>query len=290
MATPPEPIGHLLIVAGTGTYPACIAAGARKAGVARLSMVAIRGMTARSTAALADNVRWFGVGEVRTIFEWAAEQHCSHGIMAGQIHPLALFRTRFDDQARRWLSELPVKNAHTVFGKIAVEMEKIGLRVLPASCYMDDYIPGAGVLTRRAPDAREARDIDFGHRVARDICGLDIGQTLLVKDGMILAVEAFEGTNEAIKRGGKLGGKGAVVVKVAKEGHDMRFDIPVIGERTLSVLRRAGVSALAFQAGRLVMLERAKVVAAADKLNIAVVGLDSGLPAAPLRPGGGVSA
>ena len=113
---------------------------------------------------------------------------------------------------------------------------------------------------------------------------MDIGQTLLVKDGMILAVEAFEGTNQAIKRGGKLGGKGAVVVKVAKEGHDMRFDIPVIGEKTISTLRRSGVSAIAFQAHRLVMLEPEKVIAAANRMKIAIVGLDSGLPAAPLRP------
>jgi hypothetical protein len=284
MVTSPEPINHLLIVAGTGTYPACIALGARKAGVKRISLIAFRGMTSRATAALADEAAWFGIGEVRTIFDWAAKQGCSHGVMAGQIHPFALFRTRFDDLARAWLKALPVKNAHTIFGKIAEEMEKINIRVLPASCYMDDCIPGAGVLSRRAPDERETRDIVFGHQVARDICGMDIGQTLLVKDGMILAVEAFEGTNQAIKRGGKLGGKGAVVIKVAKEGHDMRFDIPVIGEQTISNLRKAGVSALAFQAGRLVMLERPRVIAAADKLNIAVVGLDSGLPAAPLRP------
>jgi len=101
---------------------------------------------------------------------------------------------------------------------------------------------------------------------------------------MILAVEAFEGTNQAIRRGGKLGGKGAVVIKVAKDGHDMRFDIPVIGEATLSTLRKAKVSALAYQAGRMVMLEREKVIAAADKMNIAIVGLDSGRPSAPLRP------
>ena len=201
-----------------------------------------------------------------------------------QITPLALFRTRFDDLARAWLGSLPIKNAHTIYGKIASELELRGLRVLPASCYMDDAVPGAGVLTRRAPDEREARDIAFGHRVACDICGLDIGQTLLVKDGMILAVEAFEGTNQAIRRGGKLGGQGAVVIKVAKKGHDMRFDIPVIGEGTIAALRKAGVSALAYQAGRLVLLERDKVIAAADRLNIAVVGIDSGLPAAPLRP------
>jgi len=284
MATPHDSIARLLIVAGSGSYPACLAAGARRAGVKNITMVAIRGMTARATAALADTVRWFGVGEVRAIFDWAARQHCTHGLMAGQVAPLALFRTRFDDLARKWLSELPVKNAHTLFGKIAKEMERIGLNVLPASCYMDDYIPGAGVLTRRGPDERETRDIAFGHRVAHEICSLDIGQTLVVKDGMILAVEAFEGTNQAILRGGKLGGKGAVVVKVAKEGHDMRFDIPVAGEATITTMKKAGATALAFQAGRLVMLDRPKVVAAADRVGIALVGLDSGLPAAPLRP------
>ena len=284
MVTAQDATDNLLIVAGSGTYPACIAAGARRAGVRRISMVAFRGMTARATVALADEVVWFGIGEVRAIFAWAAERAFTGGIMAGQIAPLALFRTRFDDLARAWLKALPVKNAHTIYGKIAEEMERIRIPVLPASCYMDDFIPGAGVQTRRAPDERELRDIAFGHRVARDICGMDIGQTLVVKDGMILAVEAFEGTNQAVRRGGKLGGKGAVVVKVAKEGHDMRFDIPVIGEATISTLRKSGVSALAYQAGRLVMLERPKVIAAADRLNLAIVGLDSGLPAAPTRP------
>jgi len=241
-------------------------------------------MTSRATVALADEVVWFGVGEVGGIFEWISQHRFTGGIMAGQITPLSLFRTRFDVLARSWLKTLPVKNAHTIFGKIVCEMEKIGLTVLPASCYMDDFIPGVGVQTKRAPDEREMRDITFGHQAACDICDMDIGQTLVVKDGMILAVEAFEGTNQAIRRGGKLGGKGSVVIKVAKEGHDMRFDIPVIGEATVSTLRKAGISALAYQAGRLVMLERQKVIAAADKLNIAVIGLDSRLPAAPLRP------
>jgi DUF1009 family protein len=279
-----EPIRHLLIVAGGGTYPACLAVGSRKAGVPRITMLALRGSTDRATVALADAYVWFGVGEIQRIFEWAARMDFSHGIMAGGITPLALFSTRFDALARTWLKDLPAKNAHTIFGRIATEMEHIGIRVLPASCYMDDHIPGVGLLTRRAPDEREARDIAFGHQVARDICGLDIGQTLLVKDGMVLAVEAFEGTNQAIRRGGKLGGRGAVVVKVAKAGHDMRFDIPVIGAKTIAVLRRAGVSALAFQAGRLVLLDRSAVIAAADRMNLAMVGLDSGLPPAPLRP------
>lgn len=275
---------NLLLVAGSGVYPERLAEGARRAGVGKIAMVAVKGMTSRATARLADTVRWFGIGEVRSIFAWASEQGCDDGVMAGQITPVALFRTRFDDLSRRWLGELRVKNAHTIFGKIALEMEKIGLRVLPASCYMDDCIPGAGVLTARAPDAREEADVAFGYDVATKICGLDIGQTLMVKDGMILAVEAFEGTNKAIRRGGRLGGRGGVVVKVAKEGHDMRFDIPVVGVKTIQTLRKAGATCLAFQAGRLVMLDKPEVVRLADRRGIALVGLESGLPSAPLRP------
>ncbi len=273
-----------MIIAGSGTYPACIAAGAHKAGVKHITMLALRGTTQRATVKLVDEHVWFGLGEIRAIFEWVAAHHFNCGMMAGQIMPLALFRTRFDDLARAWLGALPVKNAHTIFGKLVAELEGAGLRILSASCFMDEHIPGAGVLTRRGPDEREARDIEFGHRIAREIGHLDIGQTVLVKDGMVLAVEAFEGTNKAIVRGGRLGGKGAVVVKAAKQGHDMRFDIPVIGAKTIVALRKAGVSALSYQAGRIVMLDRDKVIAAADRLGIAITGIDSGLPTAPLRP------
>lgn len=274
----------LLIVAGSGTYPERLAAGARKAGVQRIAMVAIKGMTKRATVALADEVKWFGIGEIREIFAWAESQGCDWGVMAGQITPIALFRTKFDDLSRLWLSQLRVKNAHTIFGKIAEEMERIHIHVIPASCFMDDCMPGVGLLTRRAPDEREQKDIEFGHDVAKRICGMDIGQTLMVKDGMILSVEAFEGTNAAIRRGGKLGGKGGVVVKVAKAGHDMRFDIPVVGTKTIKTLRKAGASCLAFQAGRLLMLDREEVVAMANRYGMALIGLDSGLPPAPLRP------
>lgn len=275
---------RLLILAGSGAYPACVAAGARKAGVRHITMLALRGTTSRAAVRLAEEQVWFGVGEIRAIRDWVASHRFDGGMMAGQIHPLALFRTRFDDLARAWLGALPVKNAHTIFGKLTEELGRAGLRMLPASCFMDEHIPGAGVLTRRAPDGREARDIEFGHRIARETGHLDIGQTVLVKDGMVLAIEAFEGTNKAILRGGRLGGKGAVVVKAAKQGHDMRFDIPVIGSKTIGALRKAGVSALSFQAGRIVMLDRDKVIAAADRLGIAITGIESGLPTAPLRP------
>ncbi|MDD4623144.1 MAG: hypothetical protein PHG71_07900, partial [Kiritimatiellae bacterium] len=159
---------RLLIMAGSGAYPACVAAGARKAGVRHITMLALRGTTARAAVRLADERVWFGVGEIRAIRDWVAANRFDGGIMVGQIRPLALFRTRFDDLARAWLGALPVKNAHTIFGKLTEELERAGLRMLPASCFMDEHIPGAGVLTRRAPDGREARDIEFGHRIARE--------------------------------------------------------------------------------------------------------------------------
>ena len=113
---------------------------------------------------------------------------------------------------------------------------------------------------------------------------VDIGQTVVVKDGMVLAVEAFEGTNAAIRRGAKLGGRGAVVVKIARDGHDMRFDIPVVGAKTLRVLRRSSISALAFQAGRTILLDREEVLREANRLGIAIVALHTDLPPAPTRP------
>ncbi len=276
----------LLVIAGSGSYPECLIGEARRAGVEHIAVLAIRGMAARRIAKLADETFWAGVGEGERYQTWIAAGGFTHGIMAGQINPLALFRTKFDSTTREWLRELPVKNAHTIFGKVASLLIENNIRVLPASSFMDDFLPGIGVLTERAPDQREQADIAFGHSIATKICGLDIGQTLVVKDGVVLAVEAFEGTNKAILRGGSLGGKGAVVVKVALDGHDMRFDIPVVGGKTISFLKKAGISVLAFQAGRLIMLDKDEVIQKANKLRIAIAGFDSGLPHAPTRPEG----
>lgn len=276
---------QLLLVAGSGSYPQLLFDGARKAGVRKISVIAVRGMTSRRLAAMADASVWYGVGEIARVLDWAQRCGAKHVAMVGQITPSALFRTRFDTLARGILRDLPVKNAHTVFGRVAELLAERGLQAIPASMFMDDHLPPPGVLTRRSPDGRETDDIALGHRVAMAVCNQDVGQTVVVKDGMILAVEAFEGTNEAIRRGGRLGRRGAVVVKVAKDGHDMRFDIPVIGARTIPELKRARISALAFQARRTVLLERDEVIAAADRLGVAIVALDSGLPPAPVRIG-----
>ncbi|MDD5706354.1 MAG: UDP-2,3-diacylglucosamine diphosphatase LpxI [Kiritimatiellae bacterium] len=275
---------ELLIVAGAGQCPLLLAQGARAAGVKRLAMLAFRGQTARAAVALADETRRFGVGEIERSLAWVKSLGIGQAMLAGQIHPSALFTTRFDDTARAMLRALPVKTAHTIFGAVAALLERNGIRVLPASTYMERFLPEPGVLSARPPDAREESDIARGHAAAHSLGTLDIGQTVVVKDGMVLAVEAFEGTNAAIRRGGRLGGRGAVVVKVARDGHDMRFDIPVIGARTVPVLRRARVSALAFEARRTILLDREAVIAAANRLGLAIVSLQTSLPPAPTRP------
>ncbi len=276
--------GGLLIIAGAGQYPRLLAAGARKAGVKRLAVLAFRGLTERALLRAADVYCRFGIGELQKAITWAKSIGVRDIVLAGQITPMALFTTRFDPLLLSIMRGLKVKNAHTIFGAILKHVEGEGFRILPASTYMDDFFPSPGILTKRAPDERERADISHGYRAAMTIGTVDIGQTVVVKDGMILAVEAFEGTNAAIKRGAKLGGRGAVVVKIAREGHDMRFDIPVVGAKTLRVLRRCHISAMAFQAGRTILLDREEVLREADRLGIAIEALRTELPPAPTRP------
>lgn len=277
-------MNSLLVIAGAGVYPELVVRGAKAAGVARVDVLAVRGSARWATRRAGDHVKVFGIGETIAGIRWIAEQGYDGAILAGQINPLSLFRTRFDDEVKAWLRSMPCKNAHTIYGKLVDELERAGVKMLPATCYMDACLPGAGVLTSRAPDAREAKDIAYGALIVRDMGRHDVGQTVLVKEGMVLAVEAFEGTNAAIKRGGRLGGKGAVIFKGAREGHDMRFDVPVIGLKTVKVMKSAGVTALAFQAGRQIVLEKEAVIAYANRNGIALVGVKTDLPAAPTRP------
>jgi len=277
-------ISKLLVIAGAGNYPRLVIEGARKAGVARIDVLSIKGACDRATRKLADNVFPFAVGQAASATKWAGTMGYDGAVMAGQANPLSLFRSRFEPEVKRWLSELPTKNAHTIFGRLIAEFERQGTKILPASSFMDDNLPGEGQLTARGFTELEASDVRRGIEVAADVGRHDVGQTVTVKSGMVLAVEAFEGTNAAIRRGGRLGGPGAIVFKAAREGHDMRFDIPVVGLKTLKVMRRVGATALGFQAGRLILLDRDEVVAYANAHDMAIVGIESGLPHAPTRP------
>ena len=273
----------LIVIAGAGEYPRLLVEGAKRAGVETVDVMAVKGSCERATARAADHVFPFAVGESEVAIRWTAEHGYDGAVLAGQVSPLSLFRGKFGPVVRQWLAEMPVKNAHTIFGKLVSEFEKAGVRMIPASSFMEDSMPGEGVLTARGFSEVEKTDAARGFQVAEDVGRHDVGQTVLVKAGMVLAVEAFEGTNAAIRRAGKLG-KGSVLCKAAREGHDWRFDIPVVGLKTLKTMTKAGVTALAFQARRLLLLDRGKVVDFANRNGIAIAGFDSGLPPAPTRP------
>lgn len=261
---------NLILIAGQADYPLLLARAARRQGVRRIVAVAFKGETRREIAQVADEVLWLRVGLLGALLEAVRSADAEHAVMAGQIAPKNLFRVRMDKALLDLLKTLPVKNPHTFFSALIDEIQKTGVSLLPGSAFMQDHMPTAGLLASRAPNARELDDIEIGRRVIKDTSHLDIGQTVVVKDGVVLAVEAFEGTNRAIRRGGKLGGKGAVVVKVPKDGHDMRFDIPVIGLQTLKSIRKAGVSCLAVEAKGAILLEKEKLIKQADAMQLAL--------------------
>lgn len=267
----PESLG---IIAGRGVYPRVLADSARHQGVRRLFAVAFRKETDPVIERYVDQVVWLPLGQLEGLLEAFKSSGVRQAVMAGQITPTHLFRVRMDRRMVALLARLKQRNAETIFGAVGDELKTVGVELMPASLFMEKTMPEPGVLTARKPTAEEQADIDLGLRVAKVVSGLDIGQTVVIKGGTILAVEAFEGTDEAIARAGRLGGPGAVVVKVAKPGQDMRFDIPVVGEHTLKSLRKIKAAVLAVEAGRTILLDRDAVVAGADRQGLCLVAVE----------------
>ncbi len=265
------PIRELLIIAGRGSYPLTLARSARAQGVEKLAAIGFKGETDASLGDLVDAMKWVRLGQLDPTLAAMRELGIPNAVMAGQIKPTHLFNLRFDTRLLSLLAGLKERNAHSIYGAICEEIRKQGVELLPASRFMESAMPVAGCLTARAPDEREEEDIRLGVHVAKTTSSLEIGQTVVIKEGTILAVEAFEGTDETILRAGKLGGAGGVVVKTAKQGHDMRFDIPVIGLRTMKSLKKAAASVLAVEAGRTILLDREALIEEADRLGISLV-------------------
>ncbi len=271
----------LLIIAGWGDFPRLVADGAHAAGVKRVSVLGFKGSTLRSTCRAVDDFTMIPFGNLDLVRKSITESGCKKTVLAGQINPLCLFSSRMDKSMLSELAKLKLRNAHTIFHRFIEDIENLGVEVLPSSLFMKNHIPTEGVLTARAPDERENGDIVYGNRIAMEICNHDIGQTVVVKDGVVLAVEGFDGTNVTIKRGGNLVRRGAVVIKVAKNGHDMRFDIPIIGTKTVGIMKASGISALSIQARRTIVLNLPRVVEAANRAGIALVAVKTDLLPAP---------
>jgi len=272
----PDVPESLIIIAGRQAYPAMLAKAAREAGVKRIVVLGFKGETSRDVLPLADEVIWANLGAMKPFLDKLESIGIKQCVMVGQIAPHNLFHLRYDKLAREMMASLPGKNAHTIFGAIVEAIESRGITVLPGNTFMECYTPDAGQLSRRAPTERERADVALGLKLVKGTSEFEIGQTVAIKDRIIIAVEAFEGTNQTIKRAGRVGKAGTVIVKVPKEGHDMRFDIPVVGVKTFRVMKKAKVSCLAVEAGKTILLEKEKLIALADQLDMAFMAIETG--------------
>jgi DUF1009 family protein len=263
--------GVLGIIAGSGVYPRLVADFARKAGASKIIAAAFTGETDSALAQHVDVIEWLRVGQLSRLLKFFREQKIHHAIMAGQITPKNLFDLRPDWKALLVLAKLKQRNAESIFAAIADELAKVDVELLPATSFLEDCLAPRGLIAGPKLSRREEEDIDLGWKIAKEIARLDIGQTVIVKNGTVLAVEAFEGTNDAIKRGGALARKGAVMIKVAKPNQDMRFDVPVIGIETVRVATEAKIRAVAVEAGKTLLLEREAIVDLARRAEISIV-------------------
>ena len=265
----------LAIIAGNGTYPFATVRGARAAGVTRIAVAAFTGETDPELAKLVEETEWMRVGQLGKMIAFAKTSGARQAIMAGQIHPRNLFDLRPDLKALLLLAKLRTRNAESIFGAIADALADAGVELLPATTFLDDQLAKVGLIAGPRLSRREEGDVHFGFGIAKETSRLDIGQTVVVKGGTVLAVEAFEGTNAALQRGGELGRKDAVMVKVSKPDQDFRFDVPVIGPLTLEAARAARIRVLGIEAGKTLLLEPERTAALAAEHHISIYGVAS---------------
>lgn len=250
-----------------------MARAARSAGVSRISVAAFHNETNPELADLVEEIEWMRVGQLGKMLRFLTATGATHAVMSGQIHPKNLFDLRPDLKALIVLGKLKRRNAESIFGAIAEEMRLAGVTLLSATTFMDESLAGRGLIAGPKLSRREEEDVRYGFTIAKETSRLDIGQTVVVKGGTVLAVEAFEGTNAAMKRGGELGRKDAVMVKVSKPNQDFRFDVPVIGPLTLDAARESRIRVLGIEAGRTLLLERDLLEKRAAEARISIVGL-----------------
>ena len=271
------PVG---LIAGNGRFPFLAAAGARRAG-RRVLAVAIREEADPALEAAVDELHWVGLGQLGRCIDVLKAGGAREAVMAGQVKHRQIFSGLIPDlKLMGVLARLAVKSTDNLIGGVADALAREGITLLPSTAFLGDQMAVAGAMTRRRPSAGEARDIEYGQRVARALAGMDLGQTVAVKDRAAVALEAMEGTDEVIRRAGGIAGAGVVVVKVAKPRQDMRFDVPVVGRGTLAAMAEAGASVLAVDAARTLLIDKADFLAEADSQTIAVWGMEAPEPAA----------
>jgi len=260
------------LIAGNRNFPLLFAECAKKKGVSIVA-IAIKGDTSRKLKKLVDKIYWLGLDEFSRMFEIFKAEGIQKVIMAGQISPFRLFSKEInkDPQLKEILQGLKDKKADSLFGAVAEKLEANGIKLLDSTSFLEEHLPGKGALTLKEPDPAVWDDVYFGLELAKAVGLLDIGQTVAVKGKAIVAVEALEGTDNLIRRAGKIGKAGITVVKVSKPKQDMRFDIPVVGLNTVKNLIKVKAKCLAFEAGKTLFLDREESLALADKKGLVIV-------------------
>ena len=264
------------LIAGNGQFPFLVLDAARTLGH-DVTIVAIKGeafpeldtAAAKSPAA---SVHWIHLGQLGTCIDALERAGCTQAVMAGQVKHTKIFGGVIPDFTMlSVLKRLRARNTDALIAAVADVMREHGIELLDSTTFLAPLLARAGTLTPRGPTESQRADLDFGYRMADTIAGLDIGQTICVKDRAVVAVEAMEGTDETIARAGRLAGAGVTVVKVAKPNQDMRFDVPVVGVPTIDAMRVAGAALLSVDAGKTLMLDGAALIQAADRAGIAIV-------------------
>ena len=259
------------LIAGNGRFPFLVLEGARSQGI-EMAVIALKEEASPELEQAAKRVHWVSLGELSKTIDLMHQEGVTQAVMAGQVKHNKIFSgIRPDWKLAKLLFSLPRKNTDALIGAVARVLEDEGIRLVDSTLFLKPLLPEVGVLTRRAPNEHEAEDIEYGRGLAQQIAGMDIGQTVVVSDRACVAVEAMEGTDEVISRAARIApGKPLVVVKVSKPAQDMRFDVPVVGLPTVEQMRVAGATALAVDAGRTLLFDKAKLIEVADLAGIAI--------------------
>ncbi len=262
------------LVAGNGQFPFLVLESARRQHI-DVVVAAIKEETFKEIEACGYPVHWLGLGQLGKLVRLFKKAGVKKAIMAGQVKHIQIFGSSLPDLTMiRMLASLKQKNTNTIIGGVARVLEENGITLVDSSALLKPHMAPEGKFTRRGLNVREQADLDYGRPIAHRIALMDIGQTVVVRDKAIVAVEAMEGTDAAVRRAGELvHRKNLTVIKVSKPNQDMRFDIPVVGLRTVQSMMEAGATALIMDAHRTLTLDREKFVELADANDISIVAL-----------------
>ncbi len=262
------------LIAGNGRFPFLILEAARARNL-RMVVAAIREETSPDIETMGYPVHWLGLGQLGKLIRLFRESGVKKAIMAGQVKHVQVFGNSIPDLAMiRMLARLKQKSTDALIGGVAATLAAEGITLIDSTELLKAHMAPEGRWTRRGLDGREQADVDFGRPIALQIARMDIGQTIVVREKAVVAVEAMEGTDAAIRRAGELAGRtNLTVIKVSKPKQDMRFDVPVVGVPTVRTMIESGATALVLDAHRTLVLDREELIRLADQNRIAIVGL-----------------